>query len=140
KLFRLSHDLNTTIFNFGKMTCLILFWSLCNHLCRVGMVICLAASLGLNLSVTDALIVVPASLLISMAPISIGGWGVREVVLVHGLSLVGIASGGALAISVLYGAIWLINALVGFFAWIAERKLVANARLQFANAAEARRL
>ena len=44
--------------------------------------------------------IVPAVMLVSMAPISFAGWGVREGAMIVGLGLAGIAAADALAVSV----------------------------------------
>lgn len=63
----------------------------------------IAWALGIGLALGAALTVVPTVMLISLLPISIGGWGVREGAMVVGLGLVGIESSEALLISVMYG-------------------------------------
>jgi glycosyltransferase 2 family protein len=124
RLSQLSRDFHHTLFKDRRATAEILLWAGCNHLCRVAMVICLALGLGVGLSPRDAFVLVPASLLIAMVPISLGGWGVREVVFIEAFGLVGIASANALVLSMLYGLIGLVTGLVGGFIWVAERKTV----------------
>jgi uncharacterized membrane protein YbhN (UPF0104 family) len=123
RLFQISRDFNHALFNNKRATVTILLWAACNHFCRVAMVICIAFGLDLTLSSRDAFVLVPASLLIAMLPISIAGWGVREVVFIEALSLVGIASANALVLSILYGLIGLMTGLIGGVIWIAERNL-----------------
>jgi uncharacterized membrane protein YbhN (UPF0104 family) len=50
----------------------------------------IARAFGAELSLIDALTIVPAVMLISNLPISIGGWGVREVGFAGGFSLLGL--------------------------------------------------
>ena len=59
--------------------------------CRVAIVLCLALALGIWLSPIDAFTLVPSALLIAMVPISLAGWGVREVVFIQAFSLAGVA-------------------------------------------------
>jgi uncharacterized membrane protein YbhN (UPF0104 family) len=61
---------------------------------------CIAAwwmglSLGLPLGFTDYLVFIPVVTVITLVPVSVGGWGVREGALVALLGLVGIPSHGA---------------------------------------------
>jgi len=63
----------------------------------------LAWALGISLGLWAALTVIPTVMLISLLPISIGGWGVREGAMVVALGLVGIDSSDAILISVMYG-------------------------------------
>ncbi len=64
----------------------------------------------------------PVVLLISMVPISIGGWGLREGAMVVGLGLVGVSAEMALAVSVLFGFVMLASGLLGGGIWIATQR------------------
>ena len=101
----------------------MVLWSSCNHLLRVAIVLCLAFALGIWLSPLDAFVLVPSALLIAMVPISLAGWGVREVVFIQAFSLAGVVSSQALALSLLYGLVGLITGLLGGGVWFAERRL-----------------
>jgi glycosyltransferase 2 family protein len=57
-------------------------------------------------------------LLVGMTPIAIGGWGVREAVVVVLLRSVQIAAEPALLLSLSYGAVLTISALPGIAAWL----------------------
>ena len=64
----------------------------------------------------------PPIFLVSMLPISIAGWGVREGAMVAAFTLVGMSQADALAISVLFGAITVAVGLCGALIWFgAER-------------------
>ncbi len=69
-------------------------------------------SLGAEMTLIETILVVPAVLLITALPLSIGGWGVREAGLVGGFSLIGLDASVALATSILYGSI---NIFLGLF-------------------------
>ena len=87
------------------------------------MVLCLALALGISISPIDAFTLVPSALLIAMVPISLAGWGVREVVFIQAFSLAGVAPSHALALSLLYGFVGLVTGLFGGAVWFAERRL-----------------
>ena len=76
----------------------------------------LVASLGGTLSFADSLLLVPLVLLLTTLPISVGGWGVRELGMVGLLALVGVPKPVALAVSVQLGMLQIIASLPG--AWI----------------------
>ncbi len=95
-------------------------FSLAGHALFLAGVICLARGLGLEVGIADCLAVVPVALLLSMAPISIAGWGVREGVMVAGLGLLGVDADGALALSVLMGLVVLGSSLPGGVGWLAD--------------------
>jgi uncharacterized protein (TIRG00374 family) len=122
-LYQLSRDFNHTLFGNTAATIKMLFWSTCNHLCRIAIVLCLSLALGIWISPLDAFTLVPLALLIAMVPISIAGWGVREVVFIQAFSLAGVAPSHALALSLLYGFVGLVTGLFGGAIWLAERKL-----------------
>jgi glycosyltransferase 2 family protein len=85
--------------------------------------LCLAAwwmglSLGLPLSLADYLVFIPVVTVITLVPVSVGGWGVREGALVALLGLVGVPSHMALAFSVLFGFAGIVASLPAFgFLW-----------------------
>jgi uncharacterized membrane protein YbhN (UPF0104 family) len=92
--------------------------SLTLHAATVGAVWLIAQGIGAPLDVFQALIVVPPTLLITTVPISIGGWGVRETVMVVAFSFLGLAETDGLIVSVLYGAATFLVGAVGGLAWI----------------------
>ena len=81
----------------------VLIQSLLAHLLAVAIVVVIASGLDLNLSITDALLLVPVMLLAIMLPISIGGWGVRESAAVPLLALAGVPASGAVTLALLFG-------------------------------------
>lgn len=80
-----------------------------------------AQSLGVDLSVTEALVLVPPAILISTLPISIAGWGVRESAMVTSLSLAGIAEVDAFSISILFGLLMAAISVPGGVIWLLHR-------------------
>lgn len=94
--------------------------SLCVQLLCVAAVVAIAAALGREIGFADALGIVPAAILLSMVPISINGWGVREGAMVGGLALLGVARQEALLISVLFGLAMMVAALPGSVLWLAR--------------------
>ncbi len=78
----------------------------------------IAVDLGAALSFTAAFAVVPAMTLISLIPVTLAGWGVRESVAVMLLPYVGVSAENALAISILYGLLTLAIACAGGIFWL----------------------
>jgi glycosyltransferase 2 family protein len=77
-------------------------------------------SLGLPLGLTDYLVFIPVVTIVTLVPVSIGGWGVREGALVALLGLVGVPSYTARAFSVLFGFVGMLVSLPAFgFLWSA---------------------
>jgi uncharacterized membrane protein YbhN (UPF0104 family) len=64
--------------------------------------------------------IVPPVILIQLLPISLGGWGVREAVLVVALASFGVPAEAALATSVLLGLCFIVISLPGGLIWFAD--------------------
>jgi uncharacterized membrane protein YbhN (UPF0104 family) len=82
----------------------------------------LSQSLGLPLTLYQWFLVVPTVLLISMMPISAGGWGIREgamVVILNGFS---VPAEQAILTSVLFGLCAVITTLPGGTFWVFDKK------------------
>jgi uncharacterized membrane protein YbhN (UPF0104 family) len=92
------------------------------HLLNVLVFWMLGRSLGLSMAFDQWFVVVPTVLLISMLPISIGGWGVREGALVVALRGFGIPTEEALLPSILFGLCAVTATLPGAIFWISTRK------------------
>ncbi|MGB0682403.1 MAG: lysylphosphatidylglycerol synthase transmembrane domain-containing protein [Magnetovibrionaceae bacterium] len=97
-------------------------WCVIGHLNIVLAVYFLALALGLGneASFMICLGLVPPVILITTLPISIGGWGLREGAMVYAFGLVGVASDGALALSLLFGLLGIWIGLPGAIAWLID--------------------
>jgi uncharacterized membrane protein YbhN (UPF0104 family) len=80
-----------------------------------------SASLEINLTFLDCLVLMQPVTLMTALPISIGGWGVREGTIVGLLSLVGIPASAALALSVQIGLLTILASLPGGILWLLLR-------------------
>jgi len=96
----------------------LLALSVVNHGCSILTMYVLAKGLGANLALAAAVVFVPLILLASAVPISIAGWGVREGAALILLGQAGLSDAQALAVSVAYGAITLLPALIGGLIWL----------------------
>jgi glycosyltransferase 2 family protein len=88
------------------------------HLLVIAAAYFLARGLGLQVSYTDCLIFVPLVVFLTMLPISIAGWGVREAAMVAAFAYVGVDAAGALALSVAFGLVQIIVGLPGGLWWL----------------------
>ncbi len=94
-------------------------------LTHINLSICvffLAQSLGLGIRFVDCLILVPPVLLITVIPISIGGWGIRELAMVSAFGLIDVPNEGALVLSILVGFVGLGVSLPGGLVWLLSRE------------------
>jgi uncharacterized membrane protein YbhN (UPF0104 family)/SAM-dependent methyltransferase len=93
--------------------------SLVGHLITVVAFQQLAVSLGIAIGFDGALKALPAILLASAIPLSVGGWGIRESAGIAIMPLLGLASPDeALALSLLLGVCLLLIGLLGGIVWL----------------------
>ena len=90
-----------------------------------------ARSVGADLSLLNALFLVLPVVLISVIPISIAGWGVREGAMVAAFAYAGLPQSDGLLVSILFGVSYLILGALGGLVWVfgtqrAERHAVAD--------------
>ena len=95
--------------------------SLFIQICVSSTVWLIAIGLRLDVGWFDCLILVPPVMLISMVPISIAGWGVREGAMVSAFGLVGLAAADALALSIVLGVIVSLVGAPGGIIWALTR-------------------
>jgi hypothetical protein len=79
---------------------------------------------GFELNFDVFLVAIPPIFLLTIIPVSLAGWGVRESAMVGILVLVGAAKSGVLAISILYGLILIISSLPGAYFWTVSKKRI----------------
>jgi glycosyltransferase 2 family protein len=96
------------------------------HLLNILVFWMLGQSLGLSMTFNQWFIVVPTVLLISMLPISIGGWGVREGAMVVALHGFGVPAEQALLPSILFGLCAAIATLPGGIVWVTGKKTIGE--------------
>jgi len=73
---------------------------------------------------------VPPVMLITMMPISIAGWGVREATMGLAFGFAGLASNEGVNISLLFGAVYFIVGAVGGLVWILSAEKAAQGSAQ----------
>jgi uncharacterized membrane protein YbhN (UPF0104 family) len=90
--------------------------SLAAHLAAALIAMVIANGMGIPLTIGNAVLLFPAVLLATAMPVSIGGWGLRELAAIPLLALAGIAADGAAAIALMFGVTQLVAALAGTLA------------------------
>lgn len=103
----------SSVLRHGRFGPLLLLLGIAGHLASVLALYGLFAGLGEPQRLTDCLILAPFPLLLSLLPISVGGWGVREGALVAAFSLVGVPPELTLTVSIAFGLILLVASLPG---------------------------
>ncbi len=82
----------------------------------------IARSLHVQIGLLTVIALFPPALLLSMMPISLGGWGVREAALVWLLGTAHVPQDAALAISLLFGFVTTVAGLPGGLLWLFQRR------------------
>lgn len=91
------------------------------HLVTVLVAWCAARAIAAPVSATDLLLLLPPIMLITMLPISIAGWGVRESAMMVAFGYAGLAQADGLMVSLLFGAAMFAIGAIGGIVWIATR-------------------
>lgn len=94
------------------------------HLTNVLVIYLIGRDLDLPVDLVQWFSIIPAVLLFSMIPITAGGWGLREGILILALQNLGIAPDHAIVPSLVFGFGVMLAALPGGFIWFANRRNV----------------
>jgi uncharacterized membrane protein YbhN (UPF0104 family) len=124
---RISRSLRGTITVFGL--------SVGIQLLNVLILFVLATGLAMHVGFGDCLVFMPIVLFLSMLPISVAGWGVREGAMVAALSIIGIPAHESLALSICFGLCLIGVSLPGGLLWFWSRRQNADRETASANTA-----
>jgi len=80
------------------------------------------SALGLRYNLVTYFIIVPPAIFLTIIPVSLAGWGIREGTLVALFSLIGADKATILTMSILYGLMQIIVSLPGFIIYLSSRK------------------
>jgi uncharacterized membrane protein YbhN (UPF0104 family) len=120
-LGRLAHDLHGVLFRSRGRSTLVVVLAVAVQLLNVAAMHWCAKGMRLDLDWGASLVIVPAVMLVAMAPISFAGWGVREGAMIVGLGFAGIPAAEALAVSVAFGLLQVVLGVPGGALWLARR-------------------
>lgn len=77
-----------------------------------------ARGLGLSVGMLECIVLTPPISLLTVLPISMAGWGVREAGMVTALAFAGIAAHDALIVSILFGLLLMLISIPGGIFWL----------------------
>ncbi len=92
------------------------------HFLSVLVLYALAWSIDFHMSFQTFLIAVPPVFLLTIIPISLAGWGIREGAMVGIFMLVGADETKVLAMSILYGILLIISSAPGAYFWVKSKR------------------
>jgi hypothetical protein len=92
--------------------------SLSIHLLAIVIAWCVVRAIAAPVFFTEIFLLIPPVMLITMLPISIAGWGVREASMALTFGYAGLATGEGVNVSLLYGAVFFVVGALGGLVWI----------------------
>lgn len=100
--------------------------SLVVHFGSAMIVLVLALGMEIEIGALECVILVPPVILISVLPISMAGWGVREGAMITALGYAGIPPTDALVLSLAFGLVTLVASVPGGILWFVRSRPVDN--------------
>ena len=98
-----------------------LFWSFAFHITLVLVNYAIFIGLNINLPLISFVLYVPIIAAIQLVPVSVNGFGVREVAYVYFFGTVGVSSSGAAAAALLFGILVMLVSLPGGLIFASRR-------------------
>ena len=95
--------------------------SILTHLLAMTAFLMIGRGVGLDFSLQVYLVLVPPVILLTILPISLAGWGVREGAMVGFFLLVGADKSRVLTFSILYGLVALVASLPGLVVYLTQK-------------------
>jgi glycosyltransferase 2 family protein len=100
--------------------------SLTIHVLTVVIAWAVVRSIAAPASFDQVFLLIPPIVLITMLPISIAGWGVREATMMVAFGYAGLPQADGLVVSILYGAVSFIVGALGGLVWIMSAEKAAK--------------
>lgn len=123
---RVRGELRAALIGGGALAVQLLT-SLGSLVALIGMYYCCARAIGSWMTPAQALLVVPGILAATTLPLTVGGWGVRELSAMALFELAGMPRAEGAASSVLYGAVVLVSMSPGLVPLLRRSKRAARA-------------
>ncbi len=106
----------------------ILAAAVASNLLIVLAVFVMARGQAINVDLVDCLVAFPVVLLVTAIPISVGGWGTRELAMVYMLGMFAVPAEQATALSINFGLCTTFASLPGALIWLTFRQGAARVR------------
>ena len=100
--------------------------SLIVHVLAAVVAWCVVQSIAAPVRFSDVFLLVPPVMLITMMPISIAGWGLREATMGLAFGFAGLAASEGVNVSLLFGAVYFIVGAIGGLVWILSAEKAAQ--------------
>jgi uncharacterized membrane protein YbhN (UPF0104 family) len=96
------------------------------HLLAVVIAWCVVKSIAAPVGFEATFLLIPPVMLITMLPISIAGWGVREATMGLAFGYAGLVTNEGVNVSLLFGAVYFIAGAIGGLVWIFSAEKAAK--------------
>jgi len=110
---------NQVVFN-GSRSAFIAVLSLTIHVLTAVIAWGVVQSIGASATFQQVFLLIPPIILITMLPISIAGWGVREATMMVAFGYAGLPEADGLVVSLLYGAVSFVVGAFGGLVWVSS--------------------
>jgi uncharacterized membrane protein YbhN (UPF0104 family) len=100
--------------------------SLLIHVLAVVIAWCVVQSIAAPVAFAQTFLLIPPVMLITMLPISIAGWGVREATMGLAFGYAGLITEEGVNISLLFGAVYFVAGAIGGLVWIFSAEKAAK--------------
>jgi glycosyltransferase 2 family protein len=96
------------------------------HILAVVIAWCVVQSISAPVAFEQTFLLIPPVMLITMLPISIAGWGVREATMGLAFGYAGLVTNEGVNISLLFGAVYFVAGAIGGLVWIFSAEKAAK--------------
>ncbi len=124
RVTKLIHDLShriRTVYRSGRTITIQVFLSVVIHLLSMLTVYLIGLSIGLEYDLFIYLVVVPPVILLTIIPLSLAGWGVRESGMIGLFLLIGAEKASILSMSLIYGLMLVAASMPGLYFFLLSR-------------------
>ena len=119
-ILRVSEQLNKILHDMRSISFHLIIGVLI-HLFSIINIYLIGKSVGLEYDLLTIAVVVPPVILLTLIPVSLAGWGIREGAMIGIFSLIGAAQANVLSMSILYGIILIIASLPGLYTYLHQK-------------------
>ena len=102
--------------------------SLLVHVLAVVIAWCVVQSIAAPVGFGQTFLLIPPVMLITMLPISIAGWGVREATMALAFGYAGLVTNEGINVSLLFGAVYFVAGAIGGLVWIFSAEKAAKGK------------
>jgi len=121
---RMFHELSARLhilLNNWRSVCLQLCLGVLIHVLAIFGIYFLGHSVGLVYEMATFMVIIPPAILLTIVPISLAGWGVREGAMIGLFTLLGADKVTVLSMSILYGIVLIVISIPGLYVYITAK-------------------